>query len=84
MNKYDKASTASALMTSQSIVRLTRYLRLDIEIPRMLLDCYQVAVAAQYLRIHGGPSPQVFGDEALSYCQKYGDSFMYFYNSVVK
>ena len=84
MSKYDKASTASTLMASQCIVKLTRYLRLDIEIPRMFLNCYQVALAAQYLRIHGGPNPQVFRDEALSYCQKYGDSFMYFYNSVVK
>ena len=84
MIKYDKASTVSALVASQTIVRLTRYLRLDIEIPRMLLDCYQVALAAQYLRIPGAPSPGVFRDEALAYCQKYGDSFMYFYNSVVK
>ena len=84
MSKYDKAATAEALIFSQNMLRLTKCLRLDIEIPRMLLDCYQVGMAAQYLRLQRLPNPQVFRDEALAYCQKYGDSFMYFYNSVVK
>ena len=84
MNKFEERSTVSALKTGQETVRVVRELGLVYEVPRLLLNCYQVATAARFQNIIGMLNPRVYSDQALAYCEKFGDSFMYFYTFVTK
>jgi len=84
MNKFEERATVSALKTGQETVKLVRELGLVYEVPRVLLNCYQVATAARFQNIIGMLNPRVYSDQALSYCEKFGDSFMHFYNFVTK
>jgi len=84
MNKFDEKSTLSALKTGHETVRLVREMGLVYEVPRLLLNCYQIATAARFQNIIGMVNPRVYSDQALSYCEKFGDSFMHFYNFVTK
>ena len=53
------------------------------ELPRMLLNLYQVATAARYQNIIGCPAnPALYSDQALAFCSRLGDSFLHFYNHV--
>lgn len=84
MNKFEGSSTAAALKTGQETVGLVRDLGLVYEVPRMFLNCYQVGIAGRFQNIIGMVNPRMYSDQALSYCEKFGDSFMYFYNFVTK
>jgi len=84
MNKFDERATVSALKTGQETVKLVRELGLVYEVPRLLLNCFQVATAARFQNIIGMVNPRVYSDQALAYCEKFGDSFMHFYNYVLK
>ena len=84
MNKFEERATVSALKTGQDTVKLVKELGLVYEVPRLLLNCYQVATAARFQNIIGMLNPRVYSDQALAYCEKFGDSFMHFYNFVLK
>jgi len=84
MNKFEEKSTVAALKTAQETVKLVKELGLVYEVPRLLLNCYQVATAARYQNIIGMVNPRLYSDQALAYCEKFGDSFLYFYNFVTK
>ena len=74
MNKFDERATVSALKTGQETVKLVRELGLVYEVPRLLLNCFQVATAARFQNIIGMVKPRVYSDQALAYCEKFGDS----------
>merc|ERR1712059_69661 len=84
MAKFKERSTMEAMKLGTSTVGLVRGLGLVYEVPRVLLNCYQMATAARYQNILGVVNPTVFSDQALSYCRQFGDSFMYFYDFVCK
>eukprot|EP00092_Neocalanus_flemingeri_P008411 GFUD01009067.1.p1 GENE.GFUD01009067.1~~GFUD01009067.1.p1 ORF type:complete len:387 (-),score=107.42 GFUD01009067.1:317-1477(-) len=84
MNKFEEKSTVSALKTGQETVQLVREMGLVYEVPRLLLNCYQIASAARFQNIIGMVNPRMYSDQALSYCERFGDSFMHFYNFVTK
>ena len=79
---------------------LVKELGLMLELPRILLNMYQVytevfflhsfclfpqvATAARYQNIIGSVNPAVFRDRALALCSLFGDSFLYFYNFVCR
>jgi len=84
MAKHEERSTVLALKTGSSTVVLVKELGLMLELPRILLNMYQVATAARYQNIIGSVNPAVFGDRALALCSLFGDSFLYFYNFVCR
>jgi len=84
MAKHNERSTVQALNTGSSTVVLVKELGLMLELPRILLNMYQVATAARYQNIIGSVNPAVFGDRALALCSLFGDSFLYFYNFVCR
>ena len=84
MNKFNEKATVSALKTGQETVKLVREMGLVYEVPRLLLNCYQIATAARFQNIIGMLNPMGYSDQALAYCEKFGDSFMHFYNFVTK
>jgi len=84
MAKHNERSTVQALNTGSSTVVLVKELGLMLELPRILLNMYQVATAARYQNIIGSVNPAVFGDRALALCSLFGDSFLHFYNFVCR
>jgi len=84
MEKFEEKSTVSALQIGSHTVKLVRELGLVYELPRILLNMYQVATAARYQNILGSVNPRLFGEKALSLCTQFGDSFLYFYDFVCK
>jgi len=68
-----------ALKTGSSTVVLLKELGLMLELPRILLNMYQVATAARYQNIIGSVNPAVFGDRALALCSLFGDSNLFNY-----
>jgi len=84
MKKFEEKSTVGALKTGTDTVGMVSQLGLALELPRLMLNIYQVASAARYQNIIGTINPTTFSQRALQYCQKFGDSFMYFYNFVCK
>jgi len=84
MAKHNERSTVQALNTGSSTVVLVKELGLMLELPRILLNMYQVATAARYQNIIGSVNPAVFRDRALALCSLFGDSFLYFYNFVCR
>lgn len=84
MKKYEGQSTVSALKAGEETVRITKEIGLVYEIPRLLLNCYQVATAARYQNIIGMINPTIYSEQARYYSENFGDSFMYFYNFVTR
>merc|ERR1719228_1237686 len=80
MAQFEEKATVTALQTGSSTVATVTELGLAYELPRVLLNMYQVAMAARYQNIIGTVTPAMFGERALSFCRLFGDSFMYFYN----
>jgi len=84
MLKFEEKSTVAALKLGSSTVRIVDDLGLVCELPRILLNMYQVATAARYQNILGTVNPVMFGEKALAMCKQFGDSFLYFYNFVCR
>jgi len=82
METFDEKSTVAALRLGTSTVQVVKELGLVLELPRILLNMYQVATAARYQNIIGSANPAVYRDAALSFCSKFGDSFLHFFHYV--
>jgi hypothetical protein len=82
MAEHEERATVAALQAGAAAVGRVAQLGLGLELPRILLNMYQVATAARYQNILGAANPALFRERALGLCSQLGDSFMHFFNFV--
>jgi len=83
LRSHDQSSVGAAMKQGYLVLGAIRELGLVLEMPRALLNYYQVARAAEFLGVSSGSyTPSKIAEDAAYYCNNMGDSFKYFHNSV--